>query len=103
MWVTNAGSRTVTKLAKDGTVLGKFEVGLTPLAIAFDGESMWVINFNGNSVTRLRARDGAKLGTFPVRAVPSAAARISIMRAALSAQIGAKNSALRRGAKLFRP
>ena len=45
-------------------------VGSAPQGIAFDGANMWVVNVNGNSVTKLRASDGAVLGTFPAGGGP---------------------------------
>ncbi len=42
-----------------------FAVGSNPVGVAFDGANIWVANENGNSVTKLRASDGANLGTFP--------------------------------------
>ena len=41
-----------------------FTTGKTPIACAFDGASMWVVNFGDNTVSKLRANDGAVLGTF---------------------------------------
>jgi DNA-binding beta-propeller fold protein YncE len=38
--------------------------------VAFDGSSIWVANWNSNNVTKLRASDGAALGTFAVGANP---------------------------------
>jgi len=32
----------------------------------FDGAHIWVTNYGDGSVTKLRASDGATLGTFPV-------------------------------------
>src|SRR5271170_7100901 len=42
-----------------------FAVGTAPVSAAFDGSSIWVANARGRSVTKLRASDGATLGTFP--------------------------------------
>ena len=47
-----------------------FAVGSNPQGLAFDGANIWVANFNGNSVTKLRASDGAVLGTFAVGSGP---------------------------------
>jgi outer membrane protein assembly factor BamB len=47
-----------------------FAVGVGPSEMAFDGANIWVGNVNGNSVTKLRASDGAVLGTFAVGAYP---------------------------------
>jgi len=37
---------------------------------AFDGANVWVVNDNSNKVTKLRASDGAVLGTFAVGGLP---------------------------------
>lgn len=44
-------------------------VGSFPSSIAFDGANLWVTN-NGSEVTKLRATDGAILGTFGVGSGP---------------------------------
>ncbi len=43
-----------------------FKVGKNPYGIAFDGANMWVTNNSDNTVSKLRASDGATLGTFTV-------------------------------------
>jgi hypothetical protein len=43
-----------------------FNVGTEPFGLAFDGANMWVTNELGGSVMKLRASDGANLGSFPV-------------------------------------
>ena len=47
-----------------------FPVGNSPWGIAFDGEDIWVTNNGDNTVTELRASDGANLGTFAVGTSP---------------------------------
>lgn len=47
-----------------------FSVGSNPRGIAFDGANIWVANRNGNTVTKLRASDGASLGAFAVGGGP---------------------------------
>ncbi len=47
-----------------------FPVGDGPHAVAFDGANIWVPNVNSDNVTKLRASDGANLGTFPVGNFP---------------------------------
>jgi hypothetical protein len=39
-------------------------VGAKPTGVAFDGANIWVANENSSNVIKLRARDGADLGTF---------------------------------------
>src|SRR5262245_65141690 len=45
---------------------GAFAVGKGPEGVAFDGANVWVTNQFSNSVTKLRASDGALIGTFAV-------------------------------------
>ena len=42
--------------------------------MAFDGANIWVTNDNSNNVTKLRASDGAVLGTFAVGSSPTGVA-----------------------------
>ena len=37
-----------------------FAAGSNPIAVAFDGSSIWVASYNGFKVTKLRASDGAR-------------------------------------------
>ncbi|MFL6228906.1 MAG: YncE family protein, partial [Pyrinomonadaceae bacterium] len=53
---------------------GDFTVGSKPLGVAFDGANIWVANQDSNNVMKLRASDGALLGTFPVGVNPTAVA-----------------------------
>jgi len=41
-WTVNFFQNTVTKIARDGTVLGIFPVGHKPTRLAFDGKYVWV-------------------------------------------------------------
>src|ERR1022692_229769 len=47
-----------------------FAVGNQPYGLAFDGANIWCANFFDNTVTKLRASDGAVLGAFPVGTEP---------------------------------
>ena len=51
-----------------------FSVGNSPFGVAFDGANIWVANAGSNYVTKLRASDGAVLGTFTVGSVPTGVA-----------------------------
>jgi hypothetical protein len=42
----------------------QYSVGTSPRGIAFDGNNIWVANDYSNNVTKIRASDGANLGTF---------------------------------------
>ena len=45
-------------------------MGGGPEGITFDGANIWTANYLDNTLTKLRASDGAPLGTFPVGAGP---------------------------------
>ena len=47
-----------------------FQTGIDPLGIAFDGAHIWVTNGGENTVSKIRASDGANVGTFPVGSEP---------------------------------
>ena len=47
-----------------------FDVGKFPIGVAFDGTNIWVANAGSNNVKKLRASDGAVLGTFNVGKFP---------------------------------
>jgi hypothetical protein len=67
MWVTNAGSRSVSVLrASDGAHVMTPTVGVGPVGIAYDGINMWVTNYSDNTVSVLRASDGAHVMTITV-------------------------------------
>jgi DNA-binding beta-propeller fold protein YncE len=55
-------------------VLGTFAVGNLPQSVVFDGVNIWVTNFSSNTVTKLRASDGALLGNFATGQFPEGAA-----------------------------
>ncbi len=57
----------------DANLTTAFPVGAAPYGVAFDGANIWVANFYG-TVTKLRANDGAPLGTFAVGAGPTSVA-----------------------------
>ncbi len=54
--------------------VGTYAVGTRPFGLAFDGTHIWVANGSGNSVTKLRASDGAAVGTYAVGGGPAAIA-----------------------------
>ena len=65
VWVVNQGYNlkvdgSVTKLnSANGATLGIFPVGHHPSTAAFDGANIWVANTHDNTVSKLRAKDGA--------------------------------------------
>src|SRR5436190_9978940 len=48
-----------------------FPAGDRPYGLAFDGANIWAADFNGDTVTKLRASDGALLGTFSAGDAPT--------------------------------
>ena len=57
----------------DGAPVGiGIAVGANPVALAFDGTNIWVVNQGSGTVTRLRASDGVVLATLPVGSSPLA-------------------------------
>lgn len=63
VWIGNSGGSSVSKFrVSDGAFQQTFGIfGSNPLGIAFDGTNVWVTSTT--SVTRLRASDGACVGT----------------------------------------
>jgi len=58
IWVTDAGDNKLKKLNSDGSVALSVNVGAEPQFPGFDGINIWVPNFNGSSVTVVRATGG---------------------------------------------
>ena len=46
-------------------LLGTYPVGSAPRGLAFDGTNIWVANTGSGNVTKLKASDGALVGTYP--------------------------------------
>lgn len=53
LWTANAIAGTVTKISPDGQVVADTPVGKGPLALAFDGSSLWIANKEGKSLVRM--------------------------------------------------
>ena len=56
--------------AKASQVATAFDVGKFPIGVVSDGTNIWVANGGSNTVTKLRASDGAVLETFTVGTLP---------------------------------
>src|SRR5262249_12151346 len=63
LWVTDYGDGNLKKLDSNGNVIQFAPVGLHPQFPVFDGSNIWVPNFDSNTVTVVRARDGGVLAT----------------------------------------
>jgi DNA-binding beta-propeller fold protein YncE len=46
-------------------LIQSFPVGASPRGLAFDGANIWITSDTIPNLTKLRASDGASLGTFP--------------------------------------
>jgi len=72
VWVSEYFSGTVLKLAlSDGRMVGRYAAGPEPLAIALDGQAVWIAN-NGEqgTVTKLRVADGMEQARYAVGSRP---------------------------------
>jgi DNA-binding beta-propeller fold protein YncE len=82
MWVANYNDDTVSVVrASDGTLVTTIvspTVGPDPIALAFDGANMWVVNENAygdrGSVSIIRVVDHTLVATVPVGKEPEAIA-----------------------------
>jgi len=76
VWLTDAGVGTLLKLDGNGAILQTVTVGLLPDKIVFDGANIWVPNALSNTVSVVRASNGALLRTLTANGLdfPSAAA-----------------------------
>jgi len=68
MWVTMAtrpggGIGSLLKLDAAGAIVQTVTVGHTPTAPVFDGANIWVVNSSDNSISVVRASNGAVLAT----------------------------------------
>ncbi len=106
VWVTKDSPGTLLKLDSNAAVLQTVTVGLQPRFFVFDGANIWVPNFSSNSVSVVRASNGAVLGTLtgnglnsPIAAafdgqrilitnLASGADRVSLWKAADLAELG---------------
>ncbi len=66
IWVTNSYNNNVWTIDRNtGAHISGWETGIYPLSIIYDGANMWIGNgINLGSVTKIRAADGAVLGTY---------------------------------------
>ena len=85
LWITLGSLNTVAKLATTGAIVGVYPAGFGPNGIAFDGANIWITDqicacvpgmtpgctsCPPGAVTKLRASDGASLGSYWVGARP---------------------------------
>ncbi len=76
LWIANAADNTVTRMRRDGGVLGIFDVGERPVAVAYGGGYIWVANRGSNTVSQLTL-GGDVVRSAPVGAEPVALAYFS--------------------------
>ncbi len=63
IWVADASAQAILKLDPAGAILLTVTVGSAPQYPVFDGANIWVPNNGGNSVSVVRASNGAVLAT----------------------------------------
>src|SRR5579862_2181932 len=75
-----AGAALITVRAQDATTSQQkpprwrfhwYPVGQNPLGMCFDGSNIWTANFGDGTVSKLRASDGKKMGTFKLGGGPT--------------------------------
>jgi hypothetical protein len=68
IWISSTNDDHVTRLlAADGSPNGTFYSGGASRSLAFDGENIWIANLAlANTLTVLRASDGALVATYPI-------------------------------------
>jgi hypothetical protein len=77
MWISNGEDSVLRKIrTSDGVTVGVFPACCSPKNMAFDGANIWVTQ-GSHSVTKLRANDGANLGTFSVGSATSSPSGIA--------------------------
>ena len=75
LWVTNEGSRTVSRVdPTDARVVQTIDVGTAPNAVAATGEDVWVVNGGDGTVSRVNTRTNDVVQTIHVGNQPSAVA-----------------------------
>ena len=71
IWITNAGSGTVTKINPNtNATIATVTVGTDPGPIAYDGTAIWVANRGGGTVSRVDASANTVVATIPVGGTP---------------------------------
>lgn len=72
IWITNAGSGTVTKINPNtNATIATVTVGTDPGPIAYDGTAIWVANRGGGTISRVDASANTVVATIPVGGTPS--------------------------------
>jgi hypothetical protein len=52
------------------TGINTYSGGLSPYSACYDGTNIWIVNWTGNNITKMKDSDGSILGTFPVGTSP---------------------------------
>jgi DNA-binding beta-propeller fold protein YncE len=60
------GSPSALAQSPESVSIEVFPVGSTPYGLAFDGTNIWTTDFFGNAVIKVRASDGAILGSYGI-------------------------------------
>ena len=66
VWISNFFGGTVMRLGIDGAVQASYPTGDGASGMLFDGSSIWVANHGDDTITKLRASDGARLDTLEI-------------------------------------
>jgi DNA-binding beta-propeller fold protein YncE len=74
IWTANDFGNNVTHVAADGSVIDSYPAGQGPIALAFDGRSLWVASEDNGSLIQIDPLSGAQLNTYPLGGNPRALA-----------------------------
>ena len=69
MWVANTGSDTVWRLSPEGQIVTIKQVDDQPVALAWDGEALWIASLGNNTVTQIDPRQSGAQAVQAVLAV----------------------------------
>jgi YVTN family beta-propeller protein len=74
LWIANYQGKSLTRVAADGTVAGTYPAGQGPVALVYDGRSLWVASEDDATLLRVDTVSGAVLNTYPLGGSPRALA-----------------------------
>ena len=60
------GSPAAARQSSDSVSIETFPAGSSPIGLAFDGANIWIADWIGNAVIKMRASDGVILGTYGI-------------------------------------
>ena len=74
IWITHSFADKVSQYDLAGNMLGEIAVGSSPFGLAFTGQTIWISEQNGNSLTAVDPTTRAVVNTVPIEGRPGALA-----------------------------